>query len=450
MRFNDFLKQTLVSGKTPIEQLKYDLATFKSVFNYATKTDDLYNNLIENIVKLLKIKFGNYQILYTNNEIMYNELLITLNPQIPQFLMIQKKQLIENLNTFGDLNNWGDILKDNVSRKLNLNESGSDNTNYIPIDSNTKEAYSSNDLTKINETSESTDVNRLATDYLNFYAKLSWNIADIELDNIYSSYIHLFRIYYEFDNTAGGVEDDSLVNQVNQNTGKINQIVEEIDTINGELETLNREIATTNNRFNNYYTSSESDNRYATKTQLNNYYTKSESDGRYINSSQLNNYYTKSESDSRYATKTGVLEKSFLNIMFPVGSIVMTADNSTHQLVLMYPRSFQEITDDDIAYLAIGRYSSSSNILNYTIQRNQLPNVDLSHNHSVSIDTKSSTQPWNFGNGGNVWNGATRLTHYTTTTNLYLNGNTAQQPLSLNIKPKTLKIRVWKVISNLV
>ena len=296
MLFNEFLETTLTGGLTPTDKLKQDLSTFKTVFNYATKTDVLYNNLIDNIVNLLKIKFGSYQIIYNSVDVMYRELLITLNPQIPQFLMIQKKQLIENLNTFGDLSNWGDILKDNVSRELNLQERGENSSGYIPIDGNNKDPYSTNDISKNNITNENTDVSRLATDYLNFYAKLTWSVADIELNYIYESYIHLFKIYYDFNDSVSGTSgNDSLEYELDKINAAISVLGNEIDATNTNVSTNTTKI-------------SEISNLKADKTQLDNYYTKTQSDSRYAQDSeitnlqsQFNNYYTKTQGDSRYA-----------------------------------------------------------------------------------------------------------------------------------------------------
>ena len=486
MLFNEFLETTLTGGLTPTDKLKQDLSTFKTVFNYATKTDVLYNNLIDNIVNLLKIKFGSYQIIYNSVDVMYRELLITLNPQIPQFLMIQKKQLIENLNTFGDLSNWGDILKDNVSRELNLQERGENSSGYVPIDGNNKDPYSTNDISKNNITNENTDVSRLATDYLNFYAKLTWSVADIELNYIYESYIHLFKIYYDFNDSVSGTSgNDSLEYELDKINAAISVLGNEIDTTNTNVSTNTTKI-------------SEISNLKADKTQLDNYYTKSQSDSRYaqdgdisnlqsqinttnnnvatntrnittMNSTlqtnstnivnlgnvkadktQLDNYYTKTQSDNKYELKGDVIHMSFLNVMFPINSLVMTVDGSTHSLVSQYPSSFQEITDNDIAYLAIGTNTSNSNSRSITIQQNQLPNINLRHRHTIHYETNRNLQPWNFGNGGKVWSEEIQGSGISEYTDVYLNGNVVQQPINFDVKPKTLKIRVWKVIRNLV
>ena len=307
MLFNEFLETTLTGGLTPTDKLKQDLSTFKTVFNYATKTDVLYNNLIDNIVNLLKIKFGSYQIIYNSVDVMYRELLITLNPQIPQFLMIQKKQLIENLNTFGDLSNWGDILKDNVSRELNLQERGENSSGYVPIDGNNKDPYSTNDISKNNITNENTDVSRLATDYLNFYAKLTWSVADIELNYIYESYIHLFKIYYDFNDSVSGTSgNNSLEYQVDKNTVAIEMLSNELDTTNtkvdnnvNDIETLtnttNQQTQLINRNTNNITTMNSTLQTNSTKIV--------NLDSVKADKTQLDNYYTKTQSESKFAFK---------------------------------------------------------------------------------------------------------------------------------------------------
>lgn len=486
MLFNEFLETTLTGGLTPTDKLKQDLSTFKTVFNYATKTDVLYNNLIDNIVHLLKIKFGSYQIIYNSVDVMYRELLITLNPQIPQFLMIQKKQLIENLNTFGDLSNWGDILKDNVSRELNLQERGENSSGYVPIDGNNKDPYSTNDISKNNITNENTDVSRLATDYLNFYAKLTWSVADIELNYIYESYIHLFKIYYDFNDSVSGTSgNDSLEYELDKINAAISVLGNEIDVTNTNVSTNTTKISELSNdkadktQLDNYYTKTQSESKFAFKGDISNLQgqinttnnnvatntrnittmnsTLQTNSTNIVNLSsvkadktQLNNYYTKSESDNRYELKGDIIHMSFLNTMFPINSIVISLDGSTHSLVTQFPNSFQEITDNDISYLAIGTNSSSSNSRSITLQQNQLPNINLSHRHTIHYETNQSLQPWNFGNGGKVWNGETRGNDISEYADVYLNGNVTQQPINFDVKPKTLKIRVWKVIKNLV
>lgn len=291
MIFNDFLNTTLASGNNPKAQLKIDLSTFKNVFNYANKSDDIYNNLIDNIVKLLSIKFGTYQIIYSNIEVMYNELLITLNPQIPQFMMIQKKQLIESLDTFGDLNNWGDVLKDNVSRNLQLTNQSSNTTNFVPIDGSDKDPYSINDVSKTNNSNETTDINRLATDYLNFYMRLNWNVGDIELNSIYESYIHLFKIYYEMDGTStssGGSVSDDVWNAINLNTRAISMVSDEVDALSVRVD---ENIIDTNA---NTSSISNLNNSLNTKANANDVYTRTQIDNEFdsVKIKRLQVYWT--------------------------------------------------------------------------------------------------------------------------------------------------------------
>lgn len=171
-----------------------------------------------------------------------------------------------------------------------------------------------------------------------------------------------------------------------------------------------------------------------------NYYTKSQSDSNYYSKSYVNsNFYTKSSTDG--------LIRTIYNEMFPVGSVVMTCDGSTHQMVRLYPSSFQEITSSDSACLAIGTGSGFSGSNNYYIKRSDLPNVTISHNHSFSYDTRRNIQGWNFGTGGQVWDAITTKSGYTDYGNLYLNGDVPQT--YLNLKPKTVGIRMWKVIRSI-
>lgn len=562
MKFNEFLDTLLPTYNVlPSQKLKDDLATFKSAFNYANKTDDIYNDLIDNIVKLLRIKFGEYEIIYSSPLVMYNELLITLNPQLPQFLMIQKKQLIETLNTFGDLQNWGDVLKDNVRKALNLSDTNSNATSYVPFDGVDKDPYSVNDVNGQREVNETTDYNRLATDYLNFYKKIRWNIASIELNKIYQDYIKLFKIYYNYNGFSNQYNSEWAA-QIRDNTDNIAILAEEIDKTNYNVgvntsnivANSNRIDMTNNNLATNYYDKTTADttfgslaqqttntqniadltnrvganetnitsltgrvstneNNITSNTNIINQITTSLENGNIMNyvgvwnstttynlaqlctlndfwyvsnvdnnighqptgasdaywklisapAVNFNNYYTKQESDAKFATitttnslNTNKLDKSFLNIMFPVGSVVMTADGNTHALVNQYPSKFQELSDSDIAYLAIGNNSSNSNSTSFTIQQNQLPNISYRHNHNSGVPVWAD-DGCRFGeiqNSGNKrlgnYDGSTNGSARTDDQTFNLNGGVAQQAVNITIKPKTLKIRAWKVISNLV
>lgn len=591
MKFKDFLDSLLPGDNVlPIDKLKTDLETFKAAFNYAEKTDEIYNNLIDNIVKLLRIKFGEYEIIYTSPNVMYNELLITLNPQLPQFLMIQKKQLIESLDTFGNLNNWGDVLKDNVKRALNLSDVSANQTSYVPIDGTDKDPYSVNDVNNNREQSETTDVSRLATDYLTFYKKIRWNIASIELNKIYADYIKLFKIYYQYD-SYGLTVNGNVYDSVQQNTKNIEMLAEEMDKTNyqvgnntsnivlnanniqtnsdainqnksdlvaisskvdnntANISTNTQSIQAINtNLANNYYQKSESDNRFGTLTQQqtntqniatnennitqivnslrssnfvlykgvysstttynladavtfnNNWYVSNQANN--LNhtpqntsdaywellttppSVNLANYYTIPQTDAKFATITttndlsgrigqlsntvqnNYLEKTIVNTLFPVGSVVMTCDNSVHALVTMFPGKFQELTDNDIAYFAVGRNSSFSNTTSFRIQQSNLPNI----NWQWKTDWNTSMTPTQTNVQAYVVSGSANMEHYyidvgrqrnsgtnsndglrvSVYTRINLNGNVGQVPVGFSISPKTLKVRAWKVIANLI
>lgn len=601
MKFKDFLDSLLPGDNVlPIDKLKTDLETFKAAFNYAEKTDEIYNNLIDNIVKLLRIKFGEYEIIYTSPNVMYNELLITLNPQLPQFLMIQKKQLIESLDTFGNLNNWGDVLKDNVKRALNLSDVSANQTSYVPIDGANKDPYSVNDVDNRREQSETTDVSRLATDYLTFYKKIRWNIASIELNKIYADYIKLFKIYYQYDSN-GLTVNGNVYDQVQQNSKNIEMLAEELDNTNHQvgtntsnivlnanniqtnlssinqnkndlndlstkvdnnvLELTNKitanttnitnntqSIAAINTNLNNYYQKSESDNRFGTLTQQqtntqniqtnqnniaqithslqsanfvlykgvysstttynladavtfnNNWYVSNQANN--LNhtpqntsdaywellttppSVNLANYYTIPQADAKFATiqttndlsgrigqlnsivQNDYLEKTIINTLFPVGSNVMTTNGQIHALVVKYPTKFRELTDNDIAYLAIGNNSSSSNSSSFTINQNNLPNI----NWQWKTDWNTPMTPTQTNMQAYVVSGSASMEHYyidagrqrnsgtnandglraSVYTRVNLNGNVSQNPITYTMKPKTLKIRMWEVIANII
>ena len=175
----------------------------------------------------------------------------------------------------------------------------------------------------------------------------------------------------------------------------------------------------------------------------------------------LTDYYTKVESDNRFMLKT------MLNTMFPVGSVVMTADNSVHALVTMFPGKFEELTDTDIAYFAVGRNSSSSNTTSFRIQQSNLPNINWSwyvdwangitsnetniqaykNGNSAPMDISATYAATNVKNSVEASQRGARVSVFT---KLYLNGNVGQVPVGFSISPKTLKVRAWKVISQLV
>lgn len=278
MRFNEFLI-TPIDGKTPVQKIKEDLSYFEGVFNYASKAQGLYDNLIDNVVFILQSKYGRFDILYYNAETMYKELMLILSPQIPQFLMIQKKQLLESLDTFSSLQNWGQIDTDTVKRTLNITGTSTNDTNYIPLDGADKDPYSSNDIKNTEERLDDTLANRNVVDFLDFYRRINWNVADLELNKILEPYRKLFKMYYSSSIVQQSVpeslllekrvetleqkmavtideldvaQDDILTNKTNitanennisQNTRDIESLQREVITIDSNVDTL---IATTN------------------------------------------------------------------------------------------------------------------------------------------------------------------------------------------------------------
>lgn len=172
----------------------------------------------------------------------------------------------------------------------------------------------------------------------------------------------------------------------------------------------------------------------------------------------LSDYYTKVESDTRFMLNT------MLNTMFPVGSIVMTGDGSVHALAIVYPSKLAEVTDSDIAYLAIGNNSSSSNSGSFTIQQNQLPNLRYALDWTCftkdgSTSITAASNPNNLLTG--VYRNEVKKTynyqnfHTDAAVNkvgytFQLNGGVNQIPITYTVKPKTVKVRMWRVISQLV
>lgn len=171
----------------------------------------------------------------------------------------------------------------------------------------------------------------------------------------------------------------------------------------------------------------------------------------------LNLYLTKSEASNTYLLKT------MLNTLFPIGSNVMTSDGSEHALVRAYPSKFKELTDSDIAYLAIGTNSSNSNTSTFTINQNNLPNIHWSWSLYWNNGITSNETDFNAGttnmyvtyqyiqtnkkNSSQANNSGARVNVNST---IYLNGNVSQIPITYTIKPKTLKIRIWEVTANLI
>lgn len=363
MRFEEFLI-TQIDGKTPVEKIKEDLSYFEGAFNYATKSQNLYSNLIDNVVFILRSKYGRFDILYYNNETMYKELMLILTPQIPQFLMIQKKQLLESLDTFSSLQNWGQVDTDTVKRMLNLTGTSNNETSYIPLDGVDKDPYSANDVSNTEERTDNVLANRNVVNFLDFYRSITWNVADLELTTILAPYKKLFKMYYSTDiqrqstpieytlekrvealeqeqkvlieavdvaetdimNLTLGVRDNTATisaqgTQINNLDTEIGNVENKVDTNTTNISGLDNDVQTLTTHVNqhtqqintNIANITALDTNKADKTRLDNYYTKDESDARFVSGT---NYYTKQEADGRFGTLTQQQDNtnSILNI----------------------------------------------------------------------------------------------------------------------------------------
>lgn len=199
MTFKKFL-ETLIEDKLPIDKVKEDFIFYKNALNLKGKEDILFNNLFDNIFWILKNKFASFNCLYKDNEVMYSELTTILYSQIPQFLFLQKKQLLESLDTFGDINNWGSTMKEKVKRDLKLIETTDNSTGYIPIDSENLDPYSKDNTNRENTKDETTTDDRNTVDFLYFFSRMKWNTASIELTTILKPYYTLFLAFDVRDN----------------------------------------------------------------------------------------------------------------------------------------------------------------------------------------------------------------------------------------------------------
>lgn len=222
-------------------------------------------------------------------------------------------------------------------------------------------------------------------------------------------------------------------------------------------------------KLNDYVSDSEGNELFATKSQFNTLnQTVSNHTSQISNiQSSLNNkpdrqeVYNKSQSDSIFATKSESITKSLLNAFFPVGSVVMTIDGSTHALANAYPSKLREISDSDISYLAIGSADGGTNSASFTIQRNQLPNVNYSYKlsgfwmsgRSVPIPeylaTNNVSATVEYISQGRDLTTTTGRTFPQWFVQWNLNGNVSQQPINFSIKPRATKLRMWKIIATL-
>lgn len=170
-------------------------------------------------------------------------------------------------------------------------------------------------------------------------------------------------------------------------------------------------------------------------------YSKKEVDDNFVSKVNLeNNYYNKQELDMK--------QKQIINITNPIGSLLFTYNGEEHYLVKQNPTAFEEILDNELLYLAIGKTSGIEGTNSIKLQKNNLPNVDLSHYHDFTYNG-TTTDVVNYQLGAQSQQGPVSMDGIrSSTSRITLNlNNQEQQPLE--IKPKALKIRAWKVIGNI-
>lgn len=158
----------------------------------------------------------------------------------------------------------------------------------------------------------------------------------------------------------------------------------------------------------------------------------------------------------------------FFNNMYPIGSVVYTSSKTSdvppvHKLVQLYPDCFEEIeqdggwyTRDEPCFLALhstkGGYFGSNT---RTINRSHLPNLDFTHRHTSGVPVWREGGRTNFFGVASqntskqlsLLDGASRTSSdsaVTSDTTLKLNGGVSQQ--SMDITPKRIIVRMWKVI----
>lgn len=439
MNFWNFL-DTKINDKLPIDKIKEDFIHYKNALNLTGKEDIIYNNLFDNIIWILKTKFGRFICLYSDTTIFYNELSLIISSQIPQFLFLQKKQLLESLDTFADINNWGSTMKEAIKRDLKINEDMDSSSGYIPIDSDTLDPYSKDTNAKTSLKDDKTDINRNTVDFLYFFSRMKWNTASIELSDILKPYYSLFVLYETLEEEVyAKSEIQELREELEKFKITFGDFRKDVVSMFGETE---NDIQNNERAINNLATVQETNstnivNLNNTKADKSTTYTKTYCDNTYGTKGDISNL--QGQINDKLATTQF---NNVLNSIFPVGSVVITCDGSTHYLVNQYPSKFRELTDSDIAYLAIGNNNGNSNY--YRLTREHLPNVNLSHSHSYDVYDRQNAQPWNYGTGGNVWNGFVTRNLRSGREEIYLNPNSQQDII---IKPKAYKLRMWKVIS---
>lgn len=276
------------------------------------------------------------------------------------------------------------------------------------------------------------------TQISNINSTLQTNSTNIgNLNNVKADKTALAQVDNKVDGVISGLQDGNIVNY----TGVYNSNT----TYNiGQCVTYNDK----------WYVSNQNNNVGHTPTGSSDAYWELLSEPT-IN---LTPYLTKSEASNTYLLKT------MLNTLYPVGSNVMTTNGSTHALVNMFPTKFKELSDSDIAYLAIGTNSSNSNTGTFRINQNNLPNIywnwnwywnngitsnetDFNINHSQNMTSTYQYIQTNRKNASQANNSGARVNVNST---IYLNGNVAPIPIQYTMKPKTKKIRMWEVTANLI
>ena len=302
--------------------------------------------------------------------------------------------------------------------------------------------------------------NKQNKDVLRFVVNTNYSYATIDGGSGSGIYIKNVKDPTNPDNAANKGYVDGLINPLNNKVDSVIQGLQNGNIVNytgvySNTKTYNIAEAVTYN--NKWYVSNVNNNVNHTPTGSSDQYWELLSEPT-IN---LTPYLTKSEASNTYLLKT------MLNTLYPVGSNVMTTNGSTHALVNMFPTKFKELSDNDIAYLAIGTNSSNSNNGTFTINQNNLPNIywgwyfdwanGITSNETNLQTAKLAGTSYMEINGNylayNVKNSAEanqRGARVRVFTQIYLNGNTTQSPITYTIKPKTLKIRIWEVTANLI
>lgn len=242
MIFSTFLNTNIEGySVTPKQKIKQDFEHYKQVLNWSGKSELIYNNLIDNIIWILETKYAKFNLRYTTSLVAYNELNIILSQQLPQWLFIQKKQALENLDTFADLNNWGSVVKDRITRAITGNESGSNQSSFVPIDNVNADPYEKSGSEKRAYSNDEVDETKQTVDYLYWFSRMKWQTASIDLNTILKPYLGLFILVANTDLATPIKEDqfEILQNQVIETNDRIDQVVAAVD---GEIERVDRRV----------------------------------------------------------------------------------------------------------------------------------------------------------------------------------------------------------------